>query len=59
MLLRRGVETDLRVGFRRSDGKVEGHAWLELGGRVLNEQEGVAATYTVAERPMRFDVTWR
>ena len=59
MLLRRGVETDLRVGFRRSDGKVEGHAWLEYGGRILNEQEGVAATYTVAERPMRFDVTWR
>ena len=26
ILLRRGIETDLRIGFRRSDGKIEGHS---------------------------------
>jgi hypothetical protein len=59
ILLRRGVETDLRVAFRKRDGRVEGHAWLERGGQVLNEREEVAASYTAAEGPMRFDVRWR
>jgi hypothetical protein len=59
ILLRRGVETDLRVGFRKTDGRVEGHAWLERGGRILNEQEEVARSYAASEGPMRFDVRWR
>jgi hypothetical protein len=56
MLLRRGVETDLRIGFRNSKGKIEGHAWLEHGGQILNELEEIASTYSVLDHPMRFDV---
>ena len=59
ILLRRGIETDLRIGFRRSDGKIEGHAWLEHGGRAINEREQITTTYTVSEHPMSFDVSWR
>src|SRR5665213_3433501 len=29
MLLRGGLEVNVRVGFRKRDGKVEGHAWVE------------------------------
>src|SRR5580698_4701202 len=29
ILLRRGLSTDLRVGFRKRGGRIEGHAWVE------------------------------
>ena len=29
MLLSRGLSTELRVGFRKRDGRIEGRAWLE------------------------------
>ena len=55
MLLRRGIEADLRVGIRRREGKVEGHAWLEYGGLPLNEESSVVGTYSVHDRPVSFD----
>lgn len=36
MLVRRGVPSTIHFGFRRSaTGAVEGHAWLEVDGRVV------------------------
>jgi hypothetical protein len=57
-LLRRGVETQLRVGLRSNEGKVEAHAWLEFAGEPINESVGVVRTYQAYPRPMSFD-GWR
>ena len=46
-LMRLGLETDLKIGFRRKNGRMEGHAWIEYGGSALNEAPEVVATYTV------------
>ena len=58
ILSRRGVEVSLRVGFRKRDGKFEGHAWVEHDHSPLNENESEARTYTVSEQPACFDL-WR
>jgi hypothetical protein len=58
ILTRRGVEVSLRVGFRKRDGKFEGHAWVEHDHSPINENESEARTYTVSEQPACFDL-WR
>jgi len=45
LLRRRGVMAELRVGFRQRDGKMEGHAWVELEGVPLNETLESVLTY--------------
>ena len=59
MLLRRGVETDLRVGFRKNNGKLEGHAWVEYKDEPLNEGLGVREAYSVFRDPAAFDALTR
>jgi hypothetical protein len=59
MLLRRGIETDLRIGFRKRNGKVEGHAWLEYHRQPINEAESEVSTYSIYDRPVRFDLWLR
>jgi len=34
---RRGIESDLRIGARKEEGRFEAHAWVELGNAVLND----------------------
>jgi Transglutaminase-like superfamily len=58
ILTRRGVEVTLRIGFRKRDGKFEGHAWVERDQLPINENESEAKTYTVSEQPACFDL-WR
>ncbi len=58
MLLRRGVPADLRVGFRRRDGAIQGHAWLEHGGAPVNEALSEARSYVPYDKPVTFDL-WR
>ena len=55
ILRRRGVETDLRVGFRKSEGKLSGHAWVEYAGVPLNEDSDVNTKYSVFKEPADFD----
>jgi hypothetical protein len=57
MLQRRGISTELRVGYRRKDGIIEGHAWLEYAGKPINERPDVVATYTLASHSTAFDET--
>jgi hypothetical protein len=45
LLRRRSVMAELRVGFRRRDGKMEGHSWVELEGVPLNETLESVLTY--------------
>jgi hypothetical protein len=58
MLLRRGVTTDLRVGFRRRDGAMQGHAWLEYADAPINEALNEARSYVPYDQPVTFDL-WR
>jgi hypothetical protein len=55
MLLRRGVSVELRVGFRRQDGKVQGHAWVEHQGAPINEETTTTNTYASASEDVTFD----
>jgi hypothetical protein len=36
LLVRRGIRAELRIGARKEAGRFEAHAWVELGGVVLN-----------------------
>jgi Transglutaminase-like superfamily len=49
MLRRRGVDSALRFGVRLVDGRLQAHAWVELGGRPLNEVPGVAGSFAPFE----------
>lgn len=53
MLRRRGVESELRIGVRRSDGALSAHAWIECGGIPVNDDVGVASAYAVFTEPLR------
>jgi hypothetical protein len=55
LLLRRGIGTDLRVGFRKKDGTIEGHAWIEHAGIPLNEIPDIVQTYCAAGEPVSYD----
>lgn len=48
ILRRRGVETELQIGYRKRGDQFEGHAWLEFQGDPINENPAEAATYTLA-----------
>lgn len=39
MFRRRGLPAELRIGVRKVDGKLEAHAWIEQGGRVLFDED--------------------
>lgn len=58
ILMRRGVTTEIRIGYRKREGLAEGHAWLEHQGKPINEAEDVTATYVLFDRPVAFDA-WR
>lgn len=36
---RRGIPAELRIGARKQAGRFQAHAWVELGGLVLNDSE--------------------
>jgi Transglutaminase-like superfamily len=56
MLARSGIEASLRVGFRKRDGKFEGHAWVEHAGIPINEDPDEASTFTAYDEPVSFDL---
>ena len=41
LLQKQGIETNLRIGVRRSGGAFEAHAWVEYAGAVLSDTEDV------------------
>jgi len=45
MLVRRGIEPQLRIGVNKTSGEIMAHAWLELGGKVISEHDGVLERY--------------
>lgn len=45
MLARRGRFATLRLGFRKSEGTLTAHAWLELDSRVINDSPTIAQQF--------------
>ncbi|MEQ2008270.1 MAG: lasso peptide biosynthesis B2 protein [Limisphaerales bacterium] len=51
-LLRSGVASELRLGFRNPDGRFEAHAWVELNGVPLNDTPDVRSRYSSPEQAL-------
>ena len=49
MLRQRGVESDLRIGVRLIEGRLEAHAWIEVDGQPLNESAAVTDQFAPFE----------
>lgn len=50
-LLRRGIESELRIGVRRSDnGGLDFHAWIEHAGDVISDRPEVRGDYATFDR---------
>lgn len=45
LLRRRGIAADLRLGVRTVTGQFQAHAWVEVGGVVLNDDPDVQQIY--------------
>ena len=52
MLRRRGIEGELHIGARKEGARLEAHAWVELGGEVLNDGADVHAHYARFDAPL-------
>jgi len=52
LLRRRGVESELRIGVQLRRGRLDAHAWLEVGGRPVNDALGVAERYAAFNQPL-------
>jgi hypothetical protein len=50
LLRRRGIDADLRIGVRKEAGQLQGHAWVEYRGAVLNDGAVVSGRYAPFER---------
>jgi Transglutaminase-like superfamily len=57
LLARRGITTQLRIGARKSEGKFEGHAWVERNGEAIGEPEGTHLHYAAFEREFSGDLS--
>ena len=52
VLARRGVATSIRVGVRTIDGRLDAHAWVELDGRVINDDAAHVRQYAPFAEPL-------
>jgi hypothetical protein len=52
MLRRAGIDGELHIGARKGGGRFEAHAWVEMGGQVLNESAEVHQHYARFDAPI-------
>ena len=52
LLRRRGIASDLRIGVRRADGIFQAHAWVDCGGKVLNDSHAVGERFAAFDHPI-------
>jgi hypothetical protein len=52
LLRREGVASEVRVGVRKGSGRLEAHAWVEVGGRVLNDRSDVGDAFAPFSVPV-------
>jgi hypothetical protein len=56
MLARRGIAANLQIGLGRRPKLFPGHAWLEVGGAIVNDDPQIVARYvplTISETALR------
>lgn len=59
MLARRGVESTLRIGVRKTPDGLDGHAWLEIDRNVIDDVPDVATRFAPLEGLDRPEaITW-
>lgn len=51
-LRRLGVSGDLKIGMRLADGRLEGHAWVELEGAPVNDAKNIGDQYVAFSDPI-------
>ena len=51
MLQRRGVPSQLRIGVRMNQGKLDAHAWVEYAGVPINDQPDVGQQFAAFQSP--------
>ena len=59
MLQRDGLRSDLKVGVRFSEGRLEAHAWVECEGRPVNEVPAVCSRYQAFPDPLPMEAFFR
>lgn len=52
LLRRAGIDGELHIGARKEDGQFKAHAWVELGGIVLNDSPEVHNHYARFDAPI-------
>jgi hypothetical protein len=52
-LSREGMHSDLRIGVRKESGQLEAHAWVELGGQVVNDRLAAVRAFSPLDRTPR------
>jgi len=52
LLARQGFPAELRIGARKKDAALEAHAWVELAGRVLGEDDDPHSRYAAFHQPV-------
>jgi hypothetical protein len=50
LLRRNGISSELHIGTRKEDGRLEAHAWIEIEGVVLNDSGDVRCRYEPFDR---------
>lgn len=46
LLRRRGIDSDVRIGVRKIEGSFQAHAWVEMGGVVVNDTPRFVQAFT-------------
>lgn len=49
LLRRKGINAEPRIGARRAGEGLEAHAWVELGGAILNDEDEVRESFATFE----------
>jgi Transglutaminase-like superfamily len=49
---REAVATDIRIGVRKEGSRLQGHAWVEYQGQVINDDEDIQTRFAAFDQPI-------
>lgn len=52
LLRRRGIESDLRIGVKLDQGRLDAHAWVEVVGVPINDSQDVGQRFAAFSQPL-------
>jgi len=50
MLAKRGISVELKIGVRKDEGQLSGHAWLEYQGKTIGEPEMITERFSALQK---------